>query len=169
MSGSTTAENKKQAHQKPPLSVARIAARILVGTVMGFAIAVPVLYVTLCVIVRAIWGEEKNLGVGGFVVVGFVLLAFPMLYGPASAVGVYLVGSRGKQKGSFLATLGCGFLGGLLMLPMLFGTIVLSSVLIVGVERIVLWAFCVLVLLIPPIMATLGINWRRRHKEPSSP
>jgi pyruvate formate lyase activating enzyme len=35
------------------------------------------------------------------------------LYGLGSAVGVYLVGSRGKQTGSFLLTLAGGLIGGL--------------------------------------------------------
>jgi hypothetical protein len=45
------------------------------------------------------------------------------------------------------------------MLPMLFGAGMLSGVLIVGVERIVAWAFWVLVLVIPPLMATLGVQF----------
>jgi len=160
MDESINVQNKMQDRQKPPLNLIRISAEILAGMATGFAFAVPVLYVTVYVIVRAIWGEEKNLDVGGFLVVGFVLLAFPMLYGPASAIGVYLVGRRGTQTDSFLATLGWGCLGGLIMLPMLFGAVMLSRV-IVGVEKIVLW---VLVLLIPPIAATWGFNWTRRYK-----
>jgi hypothetical protein len=168
MSESANIENKKQNRQKPPLSRRRIACEILAGTAMGFAIAVPVLYVILIVIVRAIWGEEKNLGLGGFVVVGFIVLIFPMLYGPASAVGVYLVGRRGKQTDLFLRTLACGFLGGLIMLFVLPIVFLLSTVLIVGVEKIVAWSLWALALLIPPIAATYGFNLRRRYKEPPS-
>ena len=176
MSESINVENKKQIHQKPPLSRARIAGEILAGTATGVAFAVPVLYVTVYVIVRAIWGEEKNLGLGGFVVLGFILLVFPMVYGPSSAIGVYLVGRRGTQTDSFLATLGWGCLGGLVMLVMLPLVFLLSGVLIVGVEKIVAWSLWALALLIPPIAAAYGFNlgtsgtftwithWRDRRK-----
>ena len=169
MSESVNTENKKQNHQKPPRSLGRIACEILAGTATGFAVSVPVLYVILIVIVRSIWGEEKNLGLGGFVVVGFIVLVFPMLYGPASAVGVYLLGSRGKQTGSFMRALTCGFLGGLIMFVVLPIAFLLSTVLIVGVEKIVAWSLWALALLIPPIAATYGYNLTRRYKEPPSP
>ena len=169
MDESMSVENEKQSRHKPPRSRRRIAGEILAGMATGFAFAVPVLYVTVYVIVRAIWGEEKNLGLGGFVVLGFILLAFPMLYGPASAVGVYLVGRRGTQTGSFFATLGWGCLGGLVMLVMLIPVLFLSAALIVGVENIVRWTLWVLVSLIPPIFATLGFNLTRRYEEPVLP
>ncbi len=168
MCASINVENKEQNHQKPPRSLGRIACEILAGTAAGFAVAVPVIYLTVYVIVRAIWGEEKNLGLGGFLVVGFIFLAFPPLYGPASAVGVYLVGNIGKQTGSFLPTLRGGFLGGLIMFVMLIPVSFLSSVLIVGAEKIVSWTLWALVLLIPPIVATSGFNSKRRYKEPPS-
>ena len=168
MSESINVENKKQNHQKPPLSRRRIACEILAGIATGFAVAVPFIYLTVYVIVRAIWGEEKNLGLGGFLVVTFIFLTFPMLYGPASAVGVYLLGSRGKQTGSFMRTLTCGFLGGLIMFVVLPIAFLLSTVLIVGVEKIVAWSLWALALLIPPIAATYGYNLTRRYKEPPS-
>jgi len=99
-----------------------------------------------------------------FTVLGIYFLACPMVYGPASTVGVYLLGSRGKQTGSFLLTLVGGFLGGLVILPMFFFAN-LSTNEFIGIEKIVLWA---LVLLIPPILAILGFNLRRRYKEPPS-
>ena len=105
MCESVNVEDKKQRLQKPPRSVVRIACEILAGAATGFAVAVPVIYLTVCVIVRTIWGEERNLGVGGFFVMAFICMAFPMLYGPGSAVGVYLVGSRGKQTGLWLPAL----------------------------------------------------------------
>ncbi len=155
-----------QSRQKPPLSVGRIAGEILAGAVTGFAVAVPVLYATLCVIIRTIWREEKNLGLGGFVVLGFILLAFPIVYGPASAIGVYLVGRRGTQAGSFPATLGWGFLGGIVMAPMFLPLAYVSWSWLIGVEKTVLWA---LVLLIPPGVTTLGFNRTRSYKEPVLP
>ena len=80
-----------------------------------------------------------------------------ILYGPASAIGVYLVGSRGKQTGSFLLTLVAGFLGGCVMLPTLF------------VTGSVLGGACLaLVFLTAPVIATIGFNGTRRYKEPPS-
>jgi len=158
MSESINVENKKQNHLKPPRSVGRIACEILAGTTTGLAVALPVAYVTDIVLV-----DTKSHFVEFEFLVMFVIV-FTLLYGLASAVGVYLVGNIGKQTGSFLLTLGCGFLGGLVMLVMLPVLFVLSGVLIVGVERIVLWTLGVLVLLIPPIIATIVFNLRRRHK-----
>ena len=97
----------------------------------------------------------------------------PVVYGIAGAVGVYLLGTRGKQTGSFLPTLIGGFLGGLTM----YFTIPLAlsistslrhstSYFIIGIERIVLWVLGVLILFIPPIIAFIGFNLRRRYKEP---
>ena len=95
---------------------------------------------------------------------GFLII--PPAHGLASALGVYLVGRIGKQTGSFLLTLGCGFAGGLA---------------IMGMDRLVhsfYWSYwfpsvspCVLVplvLLIPPITATFGFNLTRRYKKPPS-
>ena len=160
MSESIAAENKKQKRQKPPLSRLRIVGEILGGATAGFAVAMPVGYV-----IHARFGQE---GLGGMVALGYLFLVVPPVYGLGSAVGVYLVGNIGKQTGSFLLALGRGFLGTIVMYVMLTLTFILSGVLIVGVERIVLWTLCVLVLLIPPIMATLGFNLTRRYKEPPS-
>ena len=161
MSESVNVENKKQNHQKPPLCVGRIACEILAGAVAGFAVAFPLTYVTGIVLAGI---DEKT----GPVFIGLFFIVFPPLYGLASAVGVYLVGSRGNQTGSFLPALSGGFLGGFFMLVMLPLVGLLLGVLIVGVEKIVLWAICVLVLLIPPILATIGFNRTRRYKEPPS-
>ena len=162
MSESINVENKKQNHQKPPRSVGRISGEILAGTATGLAVALPVAYVTDIVLV-----DTKGHYVAFELLVMFVIV-FPLLYGLASAVGVYLVGSIVKQTGSFLLTLGCGFLGGLIMLAMLPLAFFLSYVLIVGVEKIVAWSLWALVLLIPPIVAAYGFNLSRRCKEPPS-
>lgn len=173
MSESITAENKEQNRKKPPLSRRRIAGEILAG----LAVAVPVLSVAVYVLIRAIPGELGEHGIGTVVLfLVFAFFAFPMLYGPASAIGVYLVGSRGKQTGSFPATLGCGVLGGVAMLITLFGTRALSSVVlsVLGVtlnvrsERVVGWACWALVFLTAPIIATIAFNRTRRYKEPPS-
>lgn len=140
------------------LRVIRIASEILAGTAVGFAVAFPVAYVT---------GTAFDDGALGFL--AMFVLVFPPLYGPGSAVGVYLVGNRGNETSSFLQTLGCGFLGGLFMLVMIPVSSVLSRVLIVRGERIVLLALLASVLLIPPIFATIGFNSRRRHKSVKNP
>jgi hypothetical protein len=156
-------ENKKQ-------RVARIACEILAGAVAGLAVAYPVAYVIGIVLV----GKDLS-AVFGFQVIFDIV--FPPLYGLGSAVGVYLVGSRGKQAGSFLPTLAGGLVGGIVMLVMLPFALFLSSDYIVevessdyivGVEKIVGWALVVLISLIPPIFATIGFNLRRRYKEPPS-
>ncbi len=167
MSESVTAENKEQNRQKPSLNLGRIACEILAGAVAGLAVALPVAYVIGIVLVGK--GEP-------FFQVIFNMV-FPLLYGLGSAVGVYLVGSRGKQTGSFLRTLAGGLVGGLVMLVMLPLALFLSSDYIVevessdyivGVEKIVGWALVVLISLIPPIFATISFNLRRRYKEPAS-
>ncbi len=152
MSESINVENKKQNHQKPPRSVGRIAGEILAGAAAGFAVAVPAAYVIGA-------GVDKG-SFAGFGALAKMILVLPPVYGLASAVGVYLLGNRGKQTGSFLLTLGSGFVGGLVM-------IVVSFILPVGwrgeatVSAILLLSF---VLLIPPIFATIGFNLRRRYK-----
>ncbi len=142
--------------QKPPLSRCRIAGEILAG----LAVAVPVLYVAILVfaIVFAIPvippGESGGyIGESVVMLLLFAFFAFPILYGPASAIGVYLVGSRGKQTGSFLLTLVAGFLGGCVMLPTLF------------VTGSVLGGACLaLVFLTAPVIATIGFNGTRRYR-----
>lgn len=162
MSASTNVENEKQAHQKPPPNLGRIAGEILAGTATGCAVALPVAYVTEIELV-----DTKAHFVAFPFLVVFVVTS-TLLYGLASAVGVYLVGNIGKQTGSFLLTLGCGFLGGLVMLVMVPLTFMLSGVLIIGIEKVVVWACWALVFLIAPIVATLGFNLTRRYKEPHS-
>jgi hypothetical protein len=153
MCESINVENKKQNHQKPPLSVIRIAGEILAGAAAGLAVALPALF--------AISNADSFQGCfGGIFVLWICFLFFPILYVLACAVGVYLLGNRGKQTGSFLLTLGSGFIGGLVM-------IVVSFILPVGwrgeatVSAILLLSF---VLLIPIIFATYGFNLRRRYK-----
>ena len=163
MDESITAENKEQNRQKPPRSLGRITGEILAGTATGFA-AAGVVYVTGVVLVG---GRDHTGSVGQLALLGFLatfVSVVPPFYGLGSAVGVYLVGNMGEQTGSFLPTLGWGFLGGIVMFPMILGAIILSSVLVVGAEVIVAWLFCALVLLTPPIFATLGFNWTRRDK-----
>ena len=168
MNESTTAEGKEQLHQKPHLSIGRIAGEILVGTVMGFTIAVPVAYAVAYVMLYMIYGappKDKNLGVEGFLVLGAMALSFLMLYGPATVVGVYLLGNRGNQTGSFLATAGGLFLA-VPFIALLFLYKDMAEYKALGMAKIILWS---LMFLAAPIMETLCFNLTRRYKKaPSS-
>ncbi len=165
MSKSINVENKKQNRQKPPLSVVRIACEILAGTATGLVVALPLACVTGFLLVH-----EDSDEVSGFAALGFLAIfatifayVFPPLYGLGSTVGVYLVGTRGKQTGSFILTLAGGFLGGLLTLLMISIGINFSDELIL-IVFLLFWSL--LVLLIPPILATIGFNRTRRYKKP---
>jgi hypothetical protein len=149
MCESINIENKKQNRQKPPLSVGRIACEILAGTALGL-VALLLVYVAGIVLV-----EKGEYAVFGFLAIFFIF--FPPLYVLGSAIGVYLVGNKGKQTGSFVATLGFGFLGGLFMTVVLF----LFLIVLTQAERVLLAP----VLLFSPILATYGFNLRRRYKE----
>ena len=147
MNESINIANKKQSCQKPPLSVDRITCEILGGMGMGFAVKL----LAACV------GSIVFLGVGGEADARMAFMAtlskiaLPV-YGIVSAVGVYLVGSRGKQTGSLLLTLAFGFLAGLLvsaMLPLVRGT---SGLFIRYALEL-------------PIAATIGFNLTRRYKD----
>ena len=164
-------ENEGQAHQKPPQSLGRIACEILAGMASGLAIALPVAYVIGAGVPEGCFA--------GLAALLYMFLVVPPVYGLGSAVGVYLVGSRAEQTGSFLATLGWGFLAGLFTLLILYILLRLqtiltaappSSIMIVGLvvelQRIFRWARWAIVLLIPPIAATYGFNLTRRYKVP---
>lgn len=147
-------ENKKQKRPKPPRNLGRIACEIIAGAALGL-VALLVVYVIGIVVV------DK----GCFAVFGFLamfVIIFPPLNGLGNAVGVYFVGSRGNETGSLLATLGFGFLGGLIMALLIFYINVAGDIMF-GIEKIIIWGF---VLLIGPIVATLGFNLTRRYKEP---
>jgi hypothetical protein len=154
-------ENKKQNHQKPPLSVVKIACEILAGAALCI-----VALLVVCGTCIVLFGKPKTGGHGSELAIAGVLtmfiFVFPPLYVLGSAVGVYLLGSRGKQTGSFLITLPGGFLG-LLVMVILVLTSGDSSV---GTgEKIVIWG---LLSLIGPIFATIAFNLTRRYKEPPS-
>ena len=161
--------NKKKAHQKPPLSVGRVVGEIITGEVTG-STAAAIAYLFFWVVSHVAKGESVGGGsmcditLWDLVMMGIMLLVVPAVYGLGSAVGVYLVGSRGNQTGSFLATLGFGLIGAFVMLIMYFPVILISTYLIIGVENIVRWALLILVSFIPPIFATLGFNSTRRYE-----
>ncbi|UCG59751.1 MAG: hypothetical protein JSU70_09575 [Phycisphaerales bacterium] len=157
MSESITAKEEEKNRQKPPLSLGRIASEILAGIGMSFA---------AMMLFRCIEGLMLFGGIGD----GESRIAFmatlskvtPGVCGIAGAVGVYLLGSRGSQTGSFLVTLASGFLAGLLMLatrPLAYR--LPEALLIVTL----FCSFLPPVLLVSPIMATIGFNLTRRYKE----
>ena len=170
MDESINTTNKKQSHQKPPLSFIRIAGEIIAGEATG-ATAAAIAYLLFWVVCHVAKGESVGGGsmcditLWDLVIQGIMVLFVPAVYGLGCAVGVYFVGNRGNQTGSFLATLGFGLIGAFFMLIMLFPVVLLSPALIVGVENIVRWALWVLVSFIPPIIATLGFNLTRRYKD----
>lgn len=134
--------------QKPSLNPVRIVFEILAGTAMGIAVAVPAVYVIGAFFPKGCFS--------GFAALGFMFLVIPPLYGIVGAVSVYLVGSIGKQTGSLLPTLGCGFLGA-------YGAFIPSIALLMRGKEILL-IFLLPLLLIPPGMAMLGFNSTRRYK-----
>ncbi len=159
MNKPSSVRNEEQARQKPPVSPPRIAGEILAGTATGLAVGYPIVYV--------IFGTMEGAGffegcMGGLAAAAVYLLVCPMAYGLATVVGVYLVGSRGKQTGFLPAALAGGIIGGFVTTLLFPFT---GSSHLVGVEKTVLWA---VVLLIAPAMATLAFNLTRRYKKPPS-
>jgi hypothetical protein len=152
-----TAENKKQNGQKPPLSVGSIAGAILAGGGVGFAVALLLAWVA-APLFRSATVTELTVFLRVFLIVHVL----------CSAIAVYFFRRRSKETGSFPATIGGGILGGVVMLGMLFGSVSFSGVLTAGAEKIIFWPFCVLLLLTPPAVATLGFNLTRRYKGPPS-
>jgi len=95
-------------------------------------------------------------------IAGIMCLAVPSAYGLGCAVGVYFVGSRGKQTGSLLATLGGSLLGMFVMALLLFYIGAAEKyVVMLGREKIVLWP---LAFIAAPSVATLGFNLTRRYE-----
>ena len=161
MDESINVENKKQAHQKPPRNLGRIACEILTGGATASALAYSTLYVVGYGAKIAGWGEGC---MGGLAVLAIMFYVVPPFYVLGGAIGVYFVGSRGNETGSFLATLG-GSLLGLFVMAILYFYIKAAEDMMLGIEKIVLWP---LVFIAAPVIATLGFNLTRRYKEPPS-
>ena len=151
MSESINIENKKQNRQKPPLSFLKIAGEILVGLALGFIL----LWVVYCAGFGLI-GSNKPMAALFFLL---FFVSCPLLYGIGCTVGVYLVGSIGKQTGSLSLSLVGSFM---------FGIVVLFPSFSLLDSRKVNLVLLLLLLLIPPIMATLCFNLNRRYKESPS-
>jgi len=156
MDETINAESKEEAPQKQPLSAKRIACEILAASTLSI-LALLVVYVTGIIVI-----DEGCFAVFGFL--AMCVLTFPLLNGLGSAFGVYHVGSRGNETGSFLATLGFGFLGGLVM-ALLVCFVYAAGYVMSVMEKTVIWAIA---LLTAPSVATLCFNLTRRYKEPPS-
>jgi hypothetical protein len=168
MDESINVENKKQKHQKPPLSFVRIAGEILAGAAFWI---VPLLVIYGTDMIFNGKGDNTDSGTQllGLGILVMFFLVFPPLAGLVRAVGVYLVGSIGKQTGSFVLTfLVGGFLDVLCMFVMFFIIPVLGSDLIEEGGTIFVSRLVVIVLFVPPIFAILAFNLTRRYKEPHS-
>jgi hypothetical protein len=163
MDESIHVDNEKQTHNRPPLNRLRIAGEILAGATLCV-----VALLAVCGTGIVLFGNFKTGSVGQLKALGFLALfvsCFPPLYVLGSAVGVYLVGSIGKQKGSLLATLGGGLFGGIVIVILVF-TGGDGDKSVGTAEKIVIWGF---LSLIGPVMATIGFNLTRRYKKLPSP
>ena len=164
MKESINATTKKQSRQKPPLSLVRIIGEILVGTALGFV----VLYVVYIAGIVLVGGGDYTGSVGQLHALGILamfFLFFPPLAGLVRAVGVYLIGSIGKQTGLFVLTfLVGGFLDVLCMYVMFFLMPVLGRAFIEEGGTIFVSRLVVIVLFVPPIFAILAFNLTRRYK-----
>jgi len=152
-----TADDNKQGVQKPLLSLPRIACEIFAGVGAGFVAAVPV----ACLLAMGSGGD--CFGVGKLLAAATGLVIIPPVYALAAAVGVYLIGSRGNQTGSFLLTLCGGIVGGLGMFLLLPVAALLLSEDTDSIS-VLLLAFASL---IPAVAATYGFNLRRAYEVPA--
>jgi MFS family permease len=103
-------ESKNQKPQKPPLSPARVAGEVLAGIVGGLAAAAAAAVAAFLAFVLWEEGEPSEWGEFAFFF-GILPPVVLITYSLGSAIGVYLVGKRGNQTGSFWATLAGSFLG----------------------------------------------------------
>jgi len=160
MDESINTTNKRQILQKPPLSNSRIAGEILAGLVIGVAIALPVsypiLYVFLLEGLPAKGGFSGEFAAFGYLALGVSVLSFLIAYGPAVAVGIYLVGNIGKQTGSFLVTLVGGLVGAF--------CVFIPSLVLLTCGKVIFYLSLLPLLLIPASMATVGFNLTRKYK-----
>lgn len=159
MDESVNVEDKKKNRHKPPVSFGGIAGEILAGIGMSFAVMMLVGCAEGIVFFGGIGDVETRIAF-----MAIFSKVTPAVYGIAGAVGVYLLGSRGNQTGSFLVTLAFGFLAGLLKLAMHPLANRLPEMLTV----VLFCSFGPLVLLVPPIAATIGFNLTRRYRQEKS-
>jgi len=150
MSESINIEYKKQ---KPPLSVVRIVGEILISLALGIVSM-------LLVFFTGFWITGSN-ELGDFLFLILFVAGSPLLFGIGCVAGVYLVGSIGKQTGSFSVSLIGGFAVGFVVLIPSLSLFNIGKVTDNSVPLLLFW-------LIPSIAATLCFNLTRRYKEPPS-
>ncbi|MGD8786796.1 MAG: hypothetical protein PVJ60_05190 [Phycisphaerales bacterium] len=146
-------ENKKQ---KPPLSIIRILGEILAGFALGLIVLLCVLYISYWISDWIFGSSEIPLEV---LFLPTLICGSPLWYGIGCAAAVYLIGSIGKQTGSYSITLiGCVVLGYVVLFPSL-SFFRISKVTDNSIPLLLLW-------LIPSIAATICFNLTRRYKNP---
>ncbi|MFC1713405.1 hypothetical protein ACFL6S_07050 [Candidatus Poribacteria bacterium] len=136
--------------------VGRVIGEMMAGVAGGFAGLAPFLGV-------AYGAFEMNDGAGaaGGLALGILLFVVgPITYPLGSAAGVYFAGKRGDEAGSFLATFGGSFLGGLIGIGIWW-------------KWLMAWGqnnfLMVPGLLTAPIIATVVFNLTRKYRSPKKP
>lgn len=145
-------ERTKRNHridEKPPVSLARIIGEFLAGVAGGFAGlgVVLILWFSFSFVAFRHLGEWAEIPV--FIC---MLLVAAVTHSLGSAIGVHLVGNIGNETGSFAATWGYGFLGGIA------GIGILCALGRLSVVPEFLGA---------PVGAIIGFNLTRSYKSPT--
>ena len=144
-----------QEGKKPPLNNSRIADKFLAGLAGGTVIAlIPAfLFIT--------YYPTKGQSDGNLGLFGIALMYLPVGYAIGSATGVYLVGNKSNETGSFLASL-CGSL--------LVGLGVLGAIFLFrGLLGFISVVFIPVVLFGEPIVAIIIFNRTRKYKSSATP
>jgi hypothetical protein len=147
---SSFAAGYAQVGEKPPLSEASIAGEISVGGLGGIAGGCVGVIVGSNLVYQLVTGKTPYEFSGML----YALWGFYIGHPLGSAAGVYLIGNIGDESGSFLATLGGGYIGGL------FGTIGLEWALRTDCA----WYKVLPALLSAPIAATIAFNLTRKYQ-----
>ena len=141
-----------QEGEKPPLSKGRIAGEFFAGVAVGTATAV----IPFSLLMLLFPLNDSTGGPAGFltssseVVTMCAYLCLPVGYAIGSATGVYLVGNRGNETGSFL-------------LPLIGSSLVVTG----GLAATFLsghWGFIPVILVGAPAVATIIFNSTRKYK-----
>jgi hypothetical protein len=146
-------ENKKQ---KPPLSLIRILGETLASFTLGSVLLLGTLYISGWIRDWLFGSSEIPLEVLFFPI--FICVS-PMFYGIGCAAVIYLIGSIGRQTGSFSVSLiGGVVLGYIVLIPSLsfFRELRMTG----NLEYLLLLWF------IPSIAATICFNLTRRYEKP---
>ena len=148
-------EEYKRQGEKPPLNVGRIIGEILAGVAAGLASVAPILVFTYF----QRFGEMR---MGWSFYLPLLALVMPSGAFP-SAIGVWLVGNIGIERGGFWSTVSGSLLGGPVVVY-----IAVSITLICGLELSVIGYTGILGFLTASVGATIGFNLTRRYKSPTA-